>query len=295
MLSAPPRNASATPRPSTVSGTARTSVAETRASVDPNAPRQSAPSAREGEYPAAARPSARTRKPAPSARAVQESGPWSTPRTVTRSRLTVHHSRCPALGPYAQHHPTHHPPVRAGRCLTHPPPMHDQDPLRQREHFVQVGGVDDHRHAVPGGGAEPLVHLDGGADIQPPGGILRHQHGGPPPEGPGEKHLLLVSARQRSRKRSGTRRADAEAPDDLLGVQAGQRPGPAPPARALRPGRWSRRSPPRRPGRRRGAARAPRRWRGYPAPGWDSPPPARRAAARGPGREAPSAGFRPTA
>jgi hypothetical protein len=42
MLSAPPRNASAIPSPITMSGTARTSVAELKAYHDPNYPCQSA-------------------------------------------------------------------------------------------------------------------------------------------------------------------------------------------------------------------------------------------------------------
>ena len=56
MLSAPARKASAIPRPMTMSGIARTSVAEVSAYHEPNAPRQSAPSAAGASYPASCRP-----------------------------------------------------------------------------------------------------------------------------------------------------------------------------------------------------------------------------------------------
>src|SRR6476659_1155897 len=63
MLSAPPRKASAMPRPMMMSGIARTSVAELSAYHEPNAPRHSAPSAATASYPASWRPAASSRTP----------------------------------------------------------------------------------------------------------------------------------------------------------------------------------------------------------------------------------------
>src|SRR5688572_16636788 len=129
MLKAPPRKASAIPSPMMMSGTARTSVADVIAYQEPKAPFQSAPSAAVASYPPSCRPAART----------------ATPSAIAAAATATPGRRTRVLPRGGQHEGADLRPRRAGRRLEQRPADHDDDPAGEREDFVEVAGVDQHR------------------------------------------------------------------------------------------------------------------------------------------------------
>src|ERR1700674_2363921 len=143
MLDAPPRNDNAMPSPIRMRGTARSSVAEEKAYQDPKEPFQSALRAARASYPASCRPIVSTANPRSSA----ASG---------------------ALAPTGHHQLADRDPRCARRRLQQRAPRHDDDPIRQLEHLVEIAGVEQHRRASRGGRTDPVADRLRGADVEPP-------------------------------------------------------------------------------------------------------------------------------
>ena len=73
--------------------------------------------------------------------------------------------------------------------------MNDDDTRREREHFIEILRIHDHRRPLNRRAEEPSVHHGGGAYVETPRRILRHEHSRRRIELTAEHEFLLVPTR----------------------------------------------------------------------------------------------------
>ena len=83
-----------------------------------------------------------------------------------------------------------------GGLVDHPALADDEDPVGEAEHLLDLAGDDHDGDAAVGEGADELVDLAAGADVDAAGGLVEQQHPAVAQQPAGEHDLLLVAAGQ---------------------------------------------------------------------------------------------------
>src|SRR6478609_6324056 len=81
-----------------------------------------------------------------------------------------------------------------------PAVLHDEHPVADPEHLLELGGDEHDGQPVVGELADEVLHLDLGADVDAARRLVEDQHARRQRQQPGEEHLLLVAAGERARR-----------------------------------------------------------------------------------------------
>jgi hypothetical protein len=148
-------------------------------------------------------------------------------RTANGIRIPAPRNR--ALTPPGQHGRLGH--LLAGQLGDDLALAHHEDPVREAEQLLELGGDEQHTHAVLGERGEQVVDRPPGADVHAARRLVGDQRPRVAQQHAREQHLLLVAARQRAGGRAVAGAAHVPAVQELGGSPllgpAGDEPAPA--------------------------------------------------------------------